>query len=80
MAKASNGDASSFDGSGSVWFKVYQMTAVANGQTITFPSDSKCPKYTVELVYQLVHAYTSHDYRQLPNSQELAIWTVPRPH
>ncbi|KAF9568717.1 glycoside hydrolase family 61 protein [Agrocybe pediades] len=40
MAKAPNGDASSFDGSGNVWFKVYQMTAVANGQTITFPSAS----------------------------------------
>ncbi|KAF9568718.1 glycoside hydrolase family 61 protein A [Agrocybe pediades] len=40
MAKAPNGDASSFDGSGQVWFKVYQMTATANGQTITFPSSS----------------------------------------
>ncbi|ESK86397.1 glycoside hydrolase family 61 protein [Moniliophthora roreri MCA 2997] len=37
MAKAP-GDVSSWDGSGQVWFKVYEIPAVADGTTIEFPS------------------------------------------
>lgn len=41
MAKAPS-TAASFDGSGNVWFKVYQLSAVTDGgSTIKFPSDSK---------------------------------------
>ncbi|KAF7343859.1 hypothetical protein MSAN_01967200 [Mycena sanguinolenta] len=40
MAKAPTGtDVANWDGSGTVWFKVYQISAVTDGgQTITFPS------------------------------------------
>ncbi|KAJ7895471.1 glycoside hydrolase [Mycena olivaceomarginata] len=40
MAKAPAGtDVSAWDGSGTVWFKVYQISAVTDGgQTITFPA------------------------------------------
>ncbi|KAJ7245649.1 glycosyl hydrolase family 61-domain-containing protein [Mycena haematopus] len=40
MAKAPTGtDVASWDGSGDVWFKIYQISAVTDGgQTITFPS------------------------------------------
>ncbi|KAJ7031720.1 glycosyl hydrolase family 61-domain-containing protein [Mycena alexandri] len=39
MAKAPSGtDVASWDGSGSVWFKIYEISAIANGVTITFPS------------------------------------------
>ncbi|KAJ7152034.1 glycosyl hydrolase family 61-domain-containing protein [Mycena filopes] len=39
MAKAPSGtDVASWDGSGSVWFKIYEISAVADGQTITFPA------------------------------------------
>lgn len=39
MAKASDGDVSTFDGSGTVWFKVYQISAVTNGGTsISWPA------------------------------------------
>ncbi|KAJ7488181.1 glycoside hydrolase, partial [Mycena latifolia] len=39
MAKAPSGtDVASWDGSGTVWFKVFQMPAVADGVTITFPA------------------------------------------
>jgi hypothetical protein len=42
MAKAPNGNASTFAGDGAVWFKVYQLSAVTNGgSSITFPSDGK---------------------------------------
>jgi len=38
LAKVSN--ATTADGSGAVWFKVYQISAVTNGGTsISFPSD-----------------------------------------
>lgn len=38
MAKAP-GDVTNWDGSGSVWFKVHQITAVTNGgASITWPS------------------------------------------
>jgi len=41
MAKASNGDAATFSGSGDVWFKVYEITAVTNGgESITFPAQN----------------------------------------
>ena len=39
MAKAPS-NATNWDGSGNVWFKVYQIPAVANGQTITFPGSN----------------------------------------
>ncbi|KAJ7774056.1 glycosyl hydrolase family 61-domain-containing protein [Mycena metata] len=39
MAKAPSGtDVASWDGSGSVWFKIYEISAIANGVTITFPA------------------------------------------
>ncbi|KAG8960875.1 hypothetical protein FRC03_006043 [Tulasnella sp. 419] len=38
MAKAPS-TASTFDGSGSVWFKVYQISAIADGKSIKFPAD-----------------------------------------
>ena len=39
MAKAPDGDVSTFDGSGTVWFKVYQISAVTNGGTsISWPA------------------------------------------
>ncbi|PPQ65355.1 hypothetical protein CVT26_000070 [Gymnopilus dilepis] len=38
MAKAPNNNVASWDGSGTVWFKVYQISAETNGgQSITFP-------------------------------------------
>ncbi|PPQ67211.1 hypothetical protein CVT26_007284 [Gymnopilus dilepis] len=38
MAKAPNNNVASWDGSGSVWFKVFQISAVTDGgSTITFP-------------------------------------------
>ena len=42
MAKAPSGEtAATFDGSGDVWFKVYQITAVTDGGTsITFPAQN----------------------------------------
>jgi len=42
MAKASNGNVSSFSGaSGDVWFKVYEISAVTNGgESITFPAQN----------------------------------------
>ncbi|KAJ7240506.1 glycoside hydrolase family 61 protein [Mycena rebaudengoi] len=41
MAKAPNGNATSFTGDGNVWFKVYQITAVTDGGTsITFPANN----------------------------------------
>lgn len=42
MAKAPSGKtAANFDGSGAVWFKVYQITAVTNGgSSITFPAEN----------------------------------------
>lgn len=40
MAKAP-GNAANFDGSGSVWFKVHEISAVTDGgKTISFPSSS----------------------------------------
>ncbi|KAJ7774058.1 glycosyl hydrolase family 61-domain-containing protein [Mycena metata] len=39
MAKAPSGtDVASWDGSGTVWFKIYQIPAIADGVTITFPA------------------------------------------
>ncbi|KAJ6517470.1 glycoside hydrolase [Mycena vitilis] len=39
MAKAPTGtDVASWDGSGNVWFKIYEIPAIADGVTITFPS------------------------------------------
>jgi len=39
MAKAPTGtDVASWDGSGNVWFKVFQIPAIADGITITFPA------------------------------------------
>ncbi|KAF7289744.1 hypothetical protein MIND_01348000 [Mycena indigotica] len=39
MAKAPSGtDVSKWDGSGTVWFKIKEIPAVANGVTITFPA------------------------------------------
>lgn len=42
MAKAPEGQtAATFDGSGTVWFKVYEITAVTDGGTsITFPAQN----------------------------------------
>ncbi|KAJ7774055.1 glycosyl hydrolase family 61-domain-containing protein [Mycena metata] len=41
MAKAPAGtDVASWDGSGDVWFKVFQIPAVADGVTIQFPSEN----------------------------------------
>lgn len=41
MAKASNGNATTFAGDGAVWFKVYQISAVTNnGTSITFPAQN----------------------------------------
>ncbi|KJA15578.1 lytic polysaccharide monooxygenase [Hypholoma sublateritium FD-334 SS-4] len=41
MAKAPNGNAATWDGSGAVWFKVYQISAVTNGgSSITFPAQN----------------------------------------
>ncbi|THH12764.1 hypothetical protein EW146_g7384 [Bondarzewia mesenterica] len=41
MAKAPNGNVSSFDGSGTSWFKVYQISAVTNGGTsISWPAQN----------------------------------------
>ncbi|KAF7316357.1 Lytic polysaccharide monooxygenase [Mycena indigotica] len=41
MAKAPNGNVSTFNGDGAVWFKVYQITAVTNGgSSITFPAQN----------------------------------------
>ncbi|KDQ56812.1 glycoside hydrolase family 61 protein [Jaapia argillacea MUCL 33604] len=41
MAKAPTGNVTAFDGSGQVWFKVYQISAVTNGGTsITFPAQN----------------------------------------
>ena len=46
MAKAP-GDVDSFAGDGSVWFKVYQISAVTNGgQSITFPSQGPSPMFS----------------------------------
>ncbi|KAF7343860.1 BTB domain-containing protein [Mycena sanguinolenta] len=40
MAKAPTGtDVASWDGSGNVWFKIYEIPAIADGVTITFPSE-----------------------------------------
>ena len=41
MAKAPSGtDVANWDGSGTVWFKVYQISAVTNGgESITFPAE-----------------------------------------
>ena len=40
MAKAPDGNDNDFAGDGSVWFKVYQISAVTNGgQSITFPAE-----------------------------------------
>lgn len=40
MAKAP-GDVSNWDGSGQVWFKVHEISAVTNGgQSITFPAEN----------------------------------------
>jgi len=43
MAKAPSGvDVANWDGSGSVWFKVYQVPAKTDGgSTISFPSTSE---------------------------------------
>jgi hypothetical protein len=39
MAKAPTGtDVASWDGSGDVWFKIFQIPAIADGVTITFPA------------------------------------------
>ncbi|KAJ7031709.1 glycosyl hydrolase family 61-domain-containing protein [Mycena alexandri] len=39
MAKApSSTDVASWDGSGAVWFKIYEIPAIADGVTITFPA------------------------------------------
>ena len=41
MAKAPSGDAATFDGSGTVWFKVYQISAVTDGGTsISWPAQN----------------------------------------
>ncbi|ETW77401.1 glycoside hydrolase family 61 protein [Heterobasidion irregulare TC 32-1] len=41
MAKAPDGDAATFDGSGTVWFKVYQISAVTDGGTsISWPAQN----------------------------------------
>ncbi|KAJ7164142.1 glycosyl hydrolase family 61-domain-containing protein [Mycena filopes] len=41
MAKAPTGtDVASWDGSGNVWFKVFQIPAVADGVTINFPAEN----------------------------------------
>ncbi|KAI0752954.1 glycoside hydrolase family 61 protein [Daedaleopsis nitida] len=42
LAKAPSGvDVASWDGSGNVWFKIYEMPAVTNGgQSITFPAQN----------------------------------------
>lgn len=42
MAKAPNGNVSSFAGDGAVWFKVYEITPVTNGgSSISFPAQSE---------------------------------------
>ncbi|KAJ7104508.1 glycoside hydrolase family 61 protein [Mycena belliarum] len=41
MAKAPNGNVSTFTGDGAVWFKVYEITAATDGgKTITFPAQN----------------------------------------
>nr|AFO72232.1 glycoside hydrolase family 61 protein A [Heterobasidion parviporum] len=41
LAKAPSGDAATFDGSGTVWFKVYQISAVTDGGTsISWPAQN----------------------------------------
>ncbi|KAF8710706.1 Glycoside hydrolase family 18 protein, partial [Rhizoctonia solani] len=72
MAKAPS-TAASFDGSGNVWFKVYQLSAVTNGgSTITFPADNltqvtfKIPstlpagEYLVRIEHIALHASSSY--------------------
>ena len=39
MAKAP-GNVTNWDGSGAVWFRVHEVPAIANGQTISFPAMS----------------------------------------
>ncbi|KDQ52696.1 glycoside hydrolase family 61 protein [Jaapia argillacea MUCL 33604] len=72
MAKAP-GNVSAWDGSGTVWFKVYQITAVTNGGTsITFPAEGQStvnfaiPKnlpsgqYLVRVENIAIHAASAH--------------------
>jgi hypothetical protein len=51
MAKAPS-TASSFDGSGAVWFKVAQISAVTDGgKSIKFPTDSEGERLLAFAVY-----------------------------
>ncbi|KAF8610278.1 hypothetical protein BDV93DRAFT_550115 [Ceratobasidium sp. AG-I] len=72
MAKAPS-TAASFDGSGNVWFKVYQLSAVTDGgKTIKFPSDNvtqvtfKVPstlpagEYLVRIEHIALHSASSY--------------------
>lgn len=52
MAKAPAGQtAATFDGSGSVWFKVYEITAVTDGgSSISFPAQNLPGTFTSPLI------------------------------
>lgn len=56
MAKAPSAtDVASWDGSGSVWFKIYQISAVTDGgTTITFPATGKLAVHS-EYIVSNVH-------------------------
>lgn len=54
MARASNGNATTFAGDGAVWFKVYQISAVTDGGTsINWPAYS-----TSFVMFFKVHSIT----------------------
>lgn len=55
MAKAP-GDVTNWDGSGAVWFKVYQITAVTDGGTsINWPAS--CMFFPVKRLFLLTWAF-----------------------
>lgn len=73
MARASNGDASTFAGDGNVWFKVHEIPAKTDGgSTITFPGSS------ASFSLSLHHASASLYSESIPLSASLLIFVAYR--
>ena len=87
MAKAPDGDAATFDGSGTVWFKVYQISAVTDGGTsiswpaqnlagVTFTQPKNLPtgQYLVRMEAIALHVASTYGGAQFYVSGVRSLW------
>lgn len=79
MAKAP-GDVTSWDGSGAVWFKVHEISAVTNGGTsISWPSTSNI--LSISMIFPLIDAcFLSHEHRHFYHSEVPPFRPISRSH